>query len=325
MSPKSIALVLTGILLTTLLCTASLSTFINQTSNSASSSISVKETTKSSSEKALQGSARVLSPAVESLQGIAHVLSPAAAFKVEIKPEIQSGTYCETLTYTVTLTNLGSADNFDLTVTDNEGWNPTLADYRFENVGPNENVETTLYVHIPDVPIGTIDNITVIATSEAHGTSENDSCYAHRGMAKFEGIAYQARPYENWDLPGGLYVIRVSMSMYISGELVVEFYDYGWNYETENVVWSGSGLVQLENFAVGHAAAGATPKRGVKQAKLVLRTATENKVLDTWTTTRINLFKRLSEVKMAWKPHPEYRVQYFGEMSDIKMQWKSAA
>ena len=144
------------------------------------------------------------------------------------------------------------------------------------------------------------------------------------GKAELVGIARGEYPEPGYELPGGLYTIRVNVTLYAKGSLAVRFYDYNWNYETENVFWMWAGIVQLENFAVGHASVGTLPSRGVKRAELVLMTANENRVLSTWTTTRVDLFKRLPAIKIAWKSHPEHRIQYFIEMSNIKKQWKSA-
>ena len=87
----------------------------------------------------------------------------------------------ENLQYIVTITNTGTEnDNYDLTVSDNENWDPTLDNYRFENIPENENRTTILRVHIPENAIGcTRDNITVTATSQADNTVSGNNCIAH--------------------------------------------------------------------------------------------------------------------------------------------------
>ena len=75
--------------------------------------------------------------------------------------------------YTVTVTNMGKLeDNYTLTATDNSGWGLTLSgfdvDNKLENIPGFFNSRTvTLSVTIPgDVVPGTVDNITVTATSQ---------------------------------------------------------------------------------------------------------------------------------------------------------------
>ncbi|KXB07353.1 hypothetical protein AKJ54_00390 [candidate division MSBL1 archaeon SCGC-AAA382K21] len=85
------------------------------------------------------------------------------------------------LDYEVTVTNTGSStDNYDLAVTDNAGWSPTLDESLFENVESGESRKTTLRVTIPEgTEIGTQDNITVTTTSqESTQVSDNESCIA---------------------------------------------------------------------------------------------------------------------------------------------------
>jgi uncharacterized membrane protein len=87
-----------------------------------------------------------------------------------------------TVTFDVTITNptTFSPDNFELDVSDNQGWTLSL-DNSWLLVPKNENRTTTLTVTIPDNAVScTRDNITVTATSQADDNFENSaSCLAH--------------------------------------------------------------------------------------------------------------------------------------------------
>ena len=104
---------------------------------------------------------------------------PSLGVSVSISPSENSGLPEMELTYTVVTKNTsGVPDNYDLTVTDNENWGPTLDDNQFLNVEPGENGTTTLRVTIPvDAEDGAEDLITVTATSKEN-ISDNGSCKA---------------------------------------------------------------------------------------------------------------------------------------------------
>jgi len=97
--------------------------------------------------------------------------------KVSILPEYQEALIGETLDYTVTVTNTGNVDdNYNLTVVDNENWNPSIVSSIA--VPAFENQATTLTVTIPENAIGCL--LTVTATSQGDNTkSDNDICIAH--------------------------------------------------------------------------------------------------------------------------------------------------
>jgi uncharacterized repeat protein (TIGR01451 family) len=100
---------------------------------------------------------------------------------VSISPDNRSGQPGEKLAYTITIKNVGNAeDNYNLTVSDNADWGPTLDNNVFENLLQGENVTTTLRVAIPDnASPNTNDNITVIVTSQGDpSVHENSSCLA---------------------------------------------------------------------------------------------------------------------------------------------------
>ena len=109
------------------------------------------------------------------------VYVPPHAVSVSISPAYQSGTPGVELSYTVTVANTGNLDdNYDLTVSDNAGWGPTVFPTLLAVASGTQDI-VTLTVTVPENVAGcTRDNITVIATSQADNTvSDNDSCVAH--------------------------------------------------------------------------------------------------------------------------------------------------
>jgi len=120
---------------------------------------------------------------------------PTYGVYVSISPSYKSGIPCTTLSYTVTVKNLGYAeDTFDLTVTDNAGWGPTLDNYTLGPIPPGENRTATLSVTVPDNAIvGTSDTVTVTATSKTDNTvSGSNSCIAQ--VTTFRGVNVSISP-----------------------------------------------------------------------------------------------------------------------------------
>jgi hypothetical protein len=100
--------------------------------------------------------------------------------RVSISPPSQNNSPGESLTYTVNVMNTGDvSDTFDLAVSDNAGWSPTVSPTSV-TAAAGENGTATLSVTIPSSAVGgTIDSITVTATSQTYSTSGSDSCTAH--------------------------------------------------------------------------------------------------------------------------------------------------
>jgi parallel beta-helix repeat protein len=97
---------------------------------------------------------------------------PFSRVSVSISPTSQSGANGTTLNYTITVNNTGTiSDNYFLTSNNNLGWSPIVSPTSIPNVSPGSSENATLSVTIPeDAPSGTIDSITVIATSQTDNT-----------------------------------------------------------------------------------------------------------------------------------------------------------
>jgi len=100
--------------------------------------------------------------------------------RVSISPSEDRGSPGTTLKYTATVANTGNVvDTYDLTVTDNAGWNLGLSSSTLTiSMGGSE--EITLNVTIPgNAVLGTADNIIITATSQLDQTiSDSASCRA---------------------------------------------------------------------------------------------------------------------------------------------------
>ena len=107
---------------------------------------------------------------------------------VSISPSVKNGLPTQTLSYTVTVKNIGDFDDkYALTVSDNAGWGPTLSENLFV-VPAGENRQTTLSVTVPaDALGGTKDKVTVAAASQENtDVSDNASCIARSSLAAVE-------------------------------------------------------------------------------------------------------------------------------------------
>jgi uncharacterized membrane protein len=117
---------------------------------------------------------------------VAHCLvgvpPPLRGVEISISPLEKGGAPGENVTFIATITNLGSAqDSFDLTVSDDLNWAPTLDENLLVNVTPGDSQTITLRVTIPENAAAcTRDNIRVRATSHGdHTVSAEGSCTPH--------------------------------------------------------------------------------------------------------------------------------------------------
>lgn len=126
---------------------------------------------------------------------------------VSISPKENSAENGQTVTFTVTVTNnTETTDTYDLSVSDNVGWGPTLDDNLLEDIAPDGSGTTTLSVTIPDdAEHCTRDKITVTARSrENENLSDSDSCTAHCLVEELVGgVQVTIDPTAKSGAPGG--------------------------------------------------------------------------------------------------------------------------
>jgi len=115
---------------------------------------------------------------------IAHATVVIAVRRVftSIYPQCKSGVPCTTLTYSLTVRNLGNGvDSYVLSVSDTAGWGPTLSTYLLEDVESFGKRIVTVSVHVPEgAAYRARDVITVVVSSQADPTvSSSASCIAY--------------------------------------------------------------------------------------------------------------------------------------------------
>ena len=107
---------------------------------------------------------------------------------VSISPSVKNSLPEQTLSYTVTVKNIGDLDDrYALTISDNIGWGPTLLEGLLV-VPAGENRQTTLSVTVPANALGgTKDMVTVTAASQENtDVSDNASCIARSNLVAVE-------------------------------------------------------------------------------------------------------------------------------------------
>jgi uncharacterized membrane protein len=152
---------------------------------------------------------------------------------VSISPLLDNGLHKD-----VTITNMGNVvDNYNLTVKDNFGWTLMLVENQFGNVIPGENRVTALNVDIPENAMsGTVDGITVVATSKANtGVSDN----ATANITSIRGVEVSISPTENGGLRGERLVYTVTIwntGNVLDNYLITKTDVLGWT-ANENWAW----------------------------------------------------------------------------------------
>ncbi|MDI6820298.1 MAG: S8 family serine peptidase [Candidatus Hodarchaeaceae archaeon] len=125
--------------------------------------------------------------------------APVYGVEVSIAPENASAPPGGTLTYTVTVKNVGNVvDNYSLTAADNAGWGPSISPPSLE-VPPGENGTATLTVVVPlGTPGSAEDNITLVAAGT--GVSRSANCIARAAIVR--GVMLSVSPENQGTLPG---------------------------------------------------------------------------------------------------------------------------
>jgi len=237
---------------------------------------------------------------------------------VSISPSSQEGAPGETLTYTVTVKNLGSEnDNYNLTVSDNAGWGLTVSPTSLM-VPAGENRTAALSVTILENALHcTEDNILVTATSmENAEVRDNSSCVAHAAI--WAGSATFSL--EN------LYKVSLGkdLQLYTGSKLVVKFYTYTGDNQGESVI---DNFVPpktiLENENVPHPS-GLVP---VEKARLVLTTDNTEEVVSTvasFTATKGVLASRYLKIKGEYVKPGADKPALAAEYLEVKSQYIKA-
>jgi len=248
---------------------------------------------------------------------IARVLA-AYGVDVVISPYYQSTLPGTELSYTVTVTNIGTnVDNYGLTVSDNAGWALTLSENLFENIWPDENRTSTLIVTIPEnaAPC-TEDKVCVTATSmENAELSGSGWCIAHAVPSKAEFSLVT------------LYQVSLDVNLYLKegSKLVVKFYTYENTFENESVIEEFPSLPWHveENENVPH-----PDGIRVKRARLDLTGDNTENVISTiasFVVGRDDLWSRLMGIRGEW-PYAgtSERDALWKEIMGIRGQWPYA-
>jgi len=153
------------------------------------------------------------------------VLLGQPAVEVSISPSYENARPGESIIFTVRVTNTGSIlDNYNLTVGDNAGWSPRLADNIFRNVAPGGYQTTTLRVTIPEGTTQcTRDRITVTAHSQENmNIMAENSCIAHAIENVVRSVEVSISLEDKTGLPGETLVFIVAVTN--TGE-VTDAYD----------------------------------------------------------------------------------------------------
>jgi uncharacterized membrane protein len=113
----------------------------------------------------------------------AHSTAITMGVMVSISPAEEEGMQSSGLSYTVAVTNTGNIiDNYNLTVSDNAGWSPSISEGALE-VPAGENRTATLSATVPDnAAPSTSDRITVTATSQKNGAITSSASCVGRAL-----------------------------------------------------------------------------------------------------------------------------------------------
>jgi len=124
---------------------------------------------------------------------------------VSISPPENSAKPGRSTTFTVTVTNTGNiTDTYDLTVSDNLGWGPTLSPTAF-TLADGASGTATLTVLIPDnQTAGTRDNIRVRATSRADNRVSAENSAVAYVAAFLRKVKVSLTPTRQENSPGGM-------------------------------------------------------------------------------------------------------------------------
>lgn len=259
--------------------------------------------------------------------------------RVSIWPWCQSGKPGTTLVYTVTVWNVGAADDvYTLTVADTAGWSPTIEPSSLAvAAGASENA--TLSVTIPEnvepymrwdnicdnrwdnmywenfrdnFPTCAVDIIKVTAASLTDNAVRSSAiCVAHVTPTKL--------------YLRNLYEVGLDANLWLENgsKLVARFYTWAGDYDNESVIWSATApfpFVHLEN--VPHPLG-----KAVERLALVIVDERGNmsRTVASFTVTSGVLLRRVSTIKSEWPyARVDGRRTIVNEISRIKSMWPYA-
>jgi uncharacterized membrane protein len=114
---------------------------------------------------------------------IARSIAITRGVSVSISPAEVDGMPGDRLSFTIKVTNTGNIIyNYDLTVSDNAGWNPSISENTIE-ISARENRSVTLGVAIPENAMPeTMDKITVTVTSRENAAVSNSATCLARAL-----------------------------------------------------------------------------------------------------------------------------------------------
>ena len=141
---------------------------------------------------------------------VAHA-SIARGVDVSISPSYQSGLPGSTLSYAVTVANLGNAsDTFDLTASDDAGWSLNISPSSL-TLAAGASGSALLTVAVPASASGcTLDNVTVVATSAADPSiSDSAGCVAHAAIVR--AVSVSISPSSRTGSPGDTLTFTVTV------------------------------------------------------------------------------------------------------------------
>jgi uncharacterized membrane protein len=161
-----------------------------------------------------------------------NVMHATRGVSISISPSENDGYPSDVITFIVSVNNTGNAkDNFGLTVSDNSSWSPNVSPTSLV-LAASSGGNATLSVTIPPGAIGgTVDNISVTATSR-HDNTKSDNKTVTAKVIVVRGVSVSISPnYENGENGATLtYTVTVSNTGNVSdnyGLIVID--NAGWS------------------------------------------------------------------------------------------------
>jgi uncharacterized repeat protein (TIGR01451 family) len=244
---------------------------------------------------------------------------PTYGVRAYVSPIFQGGEFGTTLTYTVTVKNTGTtSDTYDLSVTDTEGWGPTVTPSTL-SLGAGASGTATLEVTIPSVEVCTLDRITVTVTGT--GVSDSAIAFAHVSAVDFklenlykvklvQWVEVEPYVFEEFD-PS----LRLRED---ADNLVAKFYPlFPPGPEGESVVWDIMPWHLTSRVEVPHPLGSVVEKVDL----VLIDEGVEIVTLASFTLTQDILWGRIMAIKSEWPLPGADHDALFDEIMGIKGMW----